>query len=442
MLIESYTKALTQSAAEHGITKLHFHIENIEKRDVMVFNGDVQNICASSESLLLVEGEHNGFAGSAYCEDLNTDNLTKVIDNIIQTASINKQKYVEKPIHNLDEPKNDDVSFDTQKFAEKLLEAERATRIMVNNIEAFRIWLSHTQKTIKLINGHGARMTDKVSFFSINANIMAKDSGQVQTAHYHRIFNDEFSDFKEIAINAAAEACQMLNSKPCASGRYAAVIKNDAFAALFGAFLPAFYAEKCQSKMSFLMSKGDSAIGSTAFSVHEDPNNIIRRRFDDEGTLTAMKCLIDKGKLVNYFHNIHTAASTEKKQKSNGNGFRQNYNEGISSAYTNVVIEVGDKSLDTLLLEMGDGLLITACDGIFAGVNPVSGDFSVISKGYMVRGGVLAEPVSGITIGGSLYDILSAAEDCGRDQITIHGNTGVVTSPSIRLSEIVVTGKI
>ena len=89
---------------------------------------------------------------------------------------------------------------------------------------------------------------------------------------------------------------------------------------------------------------------------------------------------------------------------------------------------------------MGNGILITSCDGVFAGVNPVSGDFSVISKGYIVHEGALAEPVSGITIGGNLYDILAAVGAAGNDPVSVHGNTGVVTSPSVRLSGVLVTG--
>jgi len=439
-MINLYTKAFTEVATKRGITKLHFHIEEIEKRDVSVFNGVVQNIGASGEVLLLVEGCYEGFLGSAYSEEIDADNIESLVDNIIQTASVNKQMYVERPVHSLNNLKSDTTSFEVHKVAEELLEAEKAARTTTCNIAVFHIGLSQTGKKITFINSNGESMTDRVNFCTVGAYIMAKNDDNVQTAHCQRLFNDDLPDFKELAVNAAKEASGMLGSKPCAGAKYTAVIRNDAFAALFGAFLPAFYAEKCQSKMSFLMGKDGSEIGSPSFSAHEDPMRIIHRQFDDEGTLSAKKSLIDKGKLVNYFHNISTAATTGDGQKSTANGFRQNYNEGISSAYTNVVVKSGDKNLDELLLGMGDGILITACDGIFAGVNPVSGDFSVISKGYMIRGGQAAEAVSGVTIGGNLYDLLHAVEACGNDSVTILGNTGVVTSPSILLSGIVVSG--
>jgi len=64
------------------------------------------------------------------------------------------------------------------------------------------------------------------------------------------------------------------------------------------------------------------------------------------------------------------------------------------------LLHPGNKTINELLQTMGDGLLITECDGIFAGVNPTSGVFSLIAKGYRVRRGGLAYLVAQILIGG------------------------------------------
>jgi len=60
------------------------------------------------------------------------------------------------------------------------------------------------------------------------------------------------------------------------------------------------------------------------------------------------------------------------------------------------------------------------------GVNGVTGDYSRGAAGFMIRGGVLAEPVAEITIAGSLRDMfraLTPANDLrfrwGRDAPTI-----------------------
>ena len=438
-----YIESLTKKARERGIKRLHFHIEDIQKRDLSIFGGAVEHTGASHETLVLVEGEYKGFIGSSYAEDWDEKGIPVLTENIIQTAEQNSIAYVEKPIFDMPVPDTAIIPFYLHNISEELLAAEKAAKAANSKLRTIRLDVSRHQKTVTLMDGEGRSMKDQSCFLSVMIDAMAKDGDKVQTAFTGRLFPAK-PDFSSLAIDTASEACLMLTSKPCTSGNYSAVIANGAFAELFGAFLPAFYAEKCQGKMSFMAAKLGKTIASQAFSAYEDPFSLNCRRFDDEGTQTTGKFIIEKGQLCVYFHNTQTAAKDtagNNAQKSNGNGFRQYYKENISSAYTNVYVEAGQRNLNELLFEMGDGLLITACDGIFAGVNPVSGDFSVISKGFMIRNGRLCEPVSGITIGGNLITMLAAVEETGNDTAVVQSNTGIVGSGSLRLSNIIVSGK-
>ena len=441
----SYIESFITKAKERGVTRLHFHIEEIEKRYAAVFNGAAENILASRERLMLIEGEYQGFMGSAYTEDQDADSIPVLLGNITQTAALNRLPYAEKPIRDIPAPAAASVDFDMRGVSEELIAAEKSARLKNAGATNFRLELFRHKKTVILLNGNGKSMTDSSCFFTVTASVMAKNGDKAQTAFISRL-SAEKPDFALIANEAAADACLTLNSGPCAGGRYKAVIRNGAFAELFGAFLPAFYAERCQSNMSFLAGKLGEAVGSAAFTVYEDPLALICRRFDDEGTETGLKTLVDKGRLSAYFHNARTAEKDGI--RSNGNGFRVNttiflhdYKESVSNAYTNVMIESGQKELSQLLAEMGDGLLITACAGVFAGVNPVSGDFSVLAKGFAVRGGELCEPVSGITIGGNFLELLSNVEETGNDFAVTDTNTGIVGTGSVRLSGVVVSGK-
>ena len=62
---------------------------------------------------------------------------------------------------------------------------------------------------------------------------------------------------------------------------------------------------------------------------------------------------------------------------------------------------------------MGEGVFITNVKGLHAGANPTTGDFSLEAKGYLVTGGQLGRPVSGITVG----QLLPALE--GRDRKSV-----------------------
>ena len=72
-------------------------------------------------------------------------------------------------------------------------------------------------------------------------------------------------------------------------------------------------------------------------------------------------------------------------------------------------------SLDELLAEVGDGVLITEVMGLHSGVNPVSGDFSTGAEGRRITGGALAEPLREFTIASTLQRMLHDVVAIGSD---------------------------
>ena len=65
----------------------------------------------------------------------------------------------------------------------------------------------------------------------------------------------------------------------------------------------------------------------------------------------------------------------------------------------------GEKNLNGQLADMGEGLLITELGGLHAGANPVSGDFSLITKGFRVKERKQGAPVEQVTIAGNFYQL-------------------------------------
>ena len=73
-----------------------------------------------------------------------------------------------------------------------------------------------------------------------------------------------------------------------------------------------------------------------------------------------------------------------------------------------------------------------------AGANPITGDFSLAAKGFMVRGGKLGEAVAQITVAGNFYELLKNVRAVGSDLEFKSGNIG---SPSVDIGDIHVAGK-
>jgi PmbA protein len=102
-------------------------------------------------------------------------------------------------------------------------------------------------------------------------------------------------------------------------------------------------------------------------------------------------------------------------------------------APTNLWLEPGTLSPAALMADIAEGLYVT--DLIGMGVNGVTGDYSRGAAGFMIRGGVLAEPVSEVTIAGNLRDMfLNMAP--ANDLVFRRGTD----SPTVRLEGLTLAG--
>ncbi len=121
------------------------------------------------------------------------------------------------------------------------------------------------------------------------------------------------------------------------------------------------------------------------------PNATATAYFDDEGVAAQKTALIDKGALKNFVLDLESGAALG--MRSTGNGMRnKRFGSKDASAtptpsISNVVMEAGDKGIDEMMREMGDGLLIdrlmgTMMGNLYGGV--VNGN---IMLGYKVVGG-------------------------------------------------------
>ena len=78
-------------------------------------------------------------------------------------------------------------------------------------------------------------------------------------------------------------------------------------------------------------------------------------------------------------------------------------------------LAAGELPEEELLKQAGQGVYIHSLGGLHAGANPVTGDFSLQSAGFLVEGGAIAHPVDGITVAGNLRDMFMAIEAVGSD---------------------------
>ena len=242
-----------------------------------------------------------------------------------------------------------------------------------------------------------------------------------------------------VAREAIEEACSLLGASPVETKKYPVILKNSVICEMLSMYLPSFGADTVRKNISKLAGQAGKEVASEIVNLVEDPEGLNARSFDDEGTPTIKKYLIRDGILGEYLYNQAEALLAGK--SSTGNGFKSSYRSVPAIGVTNLKLIGEEKSREMLIEELQDGLYITACDGMFAGADPVSGDFSLISKGYLVKNGKLDRAVNQIAVAGNFYDMLKNIRGIANDYLVTGGAGGIFEAPSVSVGELVVSGK-
>ena len=180
-----------------------------------------------------------------------------------------------------------------------------------------------------------------------------------------------------------------------------------------------------------------TAIGLIGKELIGDEADSSRKVFvlASEGNETA-KAIIDKGVFATALYDLKSAYKAGK--ESTGNGFRGG--SSVSEMPTNLIVEAGDKSFDELLEEAGEGIILTDLSGLHAGVNSISGDFSLLCEGYLIENGKKGRPVEQITVAGNFYDVIKSIKSVGNDIINLPSGEGEFFTPSVLVSSLAISG--
>ena len=92
-----------------------------------------------------------------------------------------------------------------------------------------------------------------------------------------------------------------------------------------------------------------------------------------------------------------------------------------------------------MLSSIKEGVYITDLEGLHAGMNARSGNFSLQSQGFMIRDGKLAEPLALITISGNLMEMFNSIKDIGSNSKFLL--QGMASCPSMSVKKLFISGK-
>ncbi|MGP4071814.1 TldD/PmbA family protein [Piscibacillus sp. B03] len=446
MNIHEFKNQLFSKASKFGFTDYELFYQKSESFVCMIDQGEVDEYTMSEEAGVSFRGFYDGRMGYAYSEKLDETSVEFLLDSAKENARIIEEKdfspIFEGSSSYPDENFEDDmVNVDNDEIVEFAKEAEKQVYAVDPRVTRTYYIAAFKEKREKaLFNSKGLELNEAKSHLIFGGAVIVKEGEVTKTGSHNEYLKDlSLERAKAIAEKMVNEALSYLKTEKIVNKTYPVVLRNDASSSILQAFTPIFSAENVQKGLSLLGEKVGERIANSKVSILDDPlkssDALMGRNFDDEGVASKKLSLVESGELKTLLHNLKTAKKDAV--ESTGHGFRESYKDALTVQPSNFYIEPDKKSLDELLQDLGDGVMITELSGLHSGVNEISGDFSVAAKGFVVEGGQVKIATNQLTIAGNFFDLLKDVEDIANDLDFAKGHG--VAAPSLLVKQLAVT---
>ena len=446
---EKFMEKLVKAGMEYGFEECEASFAQDSSMSIDILKGEVSSYENSVTSTLSFRGLKNGQMGYCSTNILNDDSIDFLLKSAMENCEVLND---EDPQFIYCDENNKDLYFSQitdayakntyKRFEELGLGLEKAILALDERIDAVDI-LSINCGTgpFLIINSkglHSYRDTDGISLVASGRAIDA--DGSVKSGGHYWIGKDiDDFDQEKFLKKFKENLIGKMGAKSVKAGSYKTILRNEAFQQFFMVFFGNFLATTMQRGLSLLADKEGTKIASDALTVKECPmleKALTKIPFDDEGVLTTEKAIIDKGTFATALYDLKSAYKAGR--QSTGNGFRAG--SAVSEMPTNLVVEAGEKTLDGLMEEVGEGIMLTDLSGLHAGVNAISGDFSLLCEGYLIEGGKKGRPVEQITVAGNFYDVIKSIKSVGNDIINLPSGEAEFFTPSVYVGELAISG--
>ncbi len=443
MTYQEFAKRAMEYASKIGCASSELYYANGESFEVNANAGEIDRYSVSREAGVSVRVSLNGREGYAYTERI--DEPERLVDHAADNA---------RCIESVDEhPMQTKQTYQTVTRADSALkhmnESERIA--LAKRLEELCLAMDPRVKRVVYCTagydsgaviienslGLSAERSTNSSYLYVMPSV--EDGEELQTGFAFRMGQDA-ADVEDCAKEAVEDALGKLGAAPVDSGCYRVLFKPYAVSDLLSAFAPMFSADEAQKGCSLFADKEGETIASSLITIWDDPfDPVAPRAFDGEGTPCVKKAVIENGVLKTLLHNLKTAKKACK--ESTGNASRRSAASTVGVAPTVFRLEAGKHSDTDLLQTLGSGLVITEIEGLHAGVDAVSGDFSLKAAGFLAENGSLVRPVSNITVAGNFVSMMKGVIALGSDLRFGMPQGGYFGSPSVLVSWLTVAGK-
>jgi len=457
MTYNDFKDALFTEAKIYGFSDWEIYYSAGNSFSVKVFDGEIAEYKNTDSVGLSFRGTYNGRMGYAFTEKLDPTVIFSLVKNAADNANVIESDEIEKLYPGdsaYPEVKSYNPALQNVSAKEKIdlaLAMEKCTYAQDPRVKSIDYCqLGTMESTVSIANSFGLDLSNKSNFAYAYVVARVEDNGITKTGFEVWYGNDltQFS-YKSVASAAVKRAISYLGAKSVESATYPVIFDNRSACDLMSAFSSVFFAENAHKGFSLLKDKAGETIAASHITLRDDPEGPILNghkyetydssSFDSEGVATKKKAVIENGVLKTLLYNTKSAAKDGT--VSTGNGFKPSFRAAVATACTNFYMVPSDISPEKMQEGIKKGVLITEMDGLHAGINPISGDFSISSSGFLIEDGKITRPVEQITVAGNFYNLLNDIQCVGNDlRFDVPSSSGTFGMPSILIAGLPVSG--
>ena len=246
------------------------------------------------------------------------------------------------------------------------------------------------------------------SSHSVSASVLAGSGTAMQRDYDYAtaVHLADLDDAAKIGRTAGERAVARLNPARPKTGKIPVIYDPRVAGGLISHFASAINGASVARGTSFLKDRMGQRIFAPGIAVVDDPRRrrgLRSRPFDGEGVPTHERTLIEDGVLLSWL--LDSRSARQLGLQSTGHASRGTGGPP-SPAASNLFLRPGTLSPSELMADIREGIYVTELIGM--GINMVTGDYSRGAAGFMIRDGVLAEPVAEVTIAGTLPEMFAA----------------------------------
>lgn len=445
MNLLDFKDKLFNAAIQEGFSEVELYFEGKEVFGCQIYKGEIDQYEIAEDNGISFRGLLNERMGYAYTEKVDEESILYLVENAKENSLVIQEDDKEeifvgsKSYTNSDFYSNALNEITIPEKIQLLKDIEKEILAYDPRIVGTDYCLIKSESITRfLLNSKGLSLNDRMNYLYIVVEVIVKDEGETKTGIEYKITKDFYSlNPKVIAKKAAEEALSQLGSKNIESKNYPVLLRNNAAASLLATFASNFSAENTQAGISLLKGKEGYQIANEKVHMIDNPflkDGLASKTFDSEGVATRETPLVEKGILKTLLHNHKTAKKDET--ETTGHAHKDSYKSAVKVGPSNLYIEPTSITFEEMVATIKEGVMIIELSGLHSGANPVSGDFSVAAKGYLIKDGRIEYPVNLMTIAGNFYELLMNVEEIGADlSFPLSG----IGSPSIFVKTLSVT---